>query len=152
MALSNIFTKSVADNVIQRINKLEPVTQPNWGRMSVDQMLAHCNVTYEMVYEDKHPKPGFLLKLILKSFVKNKVVNELPYNRNSRTAPMFLIKESKNFEAEKNRLIGYITRTQEMGENKFDNRESLSFGKLSKTEWNNMFYKHLDHHLTQFGV
>lgn len=133
------------------INQIEPGAKSGWGQKSADQMLAHCNVSYEMVYEDKHPKPGFVMKLILKSFVKNKVVSEVPYGRNSRTAPVFLINERKNFEVERNRLIGYITRTQELGENKFDNSEFLSFVKLSKTEWNNMFYKHLDHHLTQFG-
>ncbi len=133
------------------INQIEPGAKSGWGQKSADQMLAHCNVSYEMFYEDKHPKPGFVMKLILKSFVKNKMVSEVPYGRNWRTAPVFLIKERKNFEVERNRLIGYIARTQELGENKFDNSEFLSFVKLSKTEWNNMFYKHLDHHLTQFG-
>jgi hypothetical protein len=31
-------------------------------------------------------------------------------------------------------------------------KEPLSFGALTKTEWSNMLYKHLDHHLTQFGA
>ena len=72
--------------------------------------------------------------------------------KNSRTAPAFLITDTKDFEAEKKRLINYIKKTQELGEAHFDNKESHSFGNLSKTEWNNMFYKHIDHHLTQFGV
>ena len=63
MALPNIFEKSVADEVIARINNLTPATQPGWGKMNVAQMLAHCNVTYEMIYTDKHPKPNFLLDL-----------------------------------------------------------------------------------------
>ena len=46
MALPNIFEKSVADEVIARINNLTPATQPGWGKMNVAQMLAHCNVTY----------------------------------------------------------------------------------------------------------
>lgn len=52
------------------------------GKMSVDQMLAHCNVMYEMVYDDIHPKPNSFLRFILKSFIKNKVVNENPYLKN----------------------------------------------------------------------
>ena len=66
--MKNIFKAADADEVIARINKLTPETKPVWGKMSVDQMLAHCNVTYEMLYTDKHPKPNFLLKFILKSF------------------------------------------------------------------------------------
>ena len=89
---------------------------------------------------------------MLKTFVKNAVVSEKPYKKNGPTAPEFLIKDEKNFDTEKNRLIVYITKTQELGDNYFDNKESHSFGKLTKTEWSNMFYKHLDHHLNQFGV
>ena len=92
------------------------------------------------------------MKLILKLLVKNTVVGETPYKRNLRTAPAFLMTTEKDFNAEKARLIGYINRTQQLGEKEFDGKESLSFGKLTINEWNNMFYKHLDHHLTQFGV
>jgi Protein of unknown function (DUF1569) len=152
MALPNIFTESVAAEIIGRINRLTAETQPNWGKMSVAQMLAHCCVTYEMVFEDKHPKPNFLIGFILKTFIKGKVVNEEGYPQNGSTAPQFVIKETKNFDAEKARLIGFIQKTQQLGENHFDGKASHSFGNLNKTEWNNMFYKHLNHHLTQFGV
>jgi hypothetical protein len=152
MALPNIFTKPVSDAIIQRINKLTAQTPQQWGKMSVSQMLAHCAVTYEMVYEDKHPKPNAFVKFILKMMVKGKVVSETPYEQNGRTAPQFIVTEDKNFDAEKSRLIQFIQKTQQLGENAFDNKESHSFGVLTKTEWNNMFYKHLDHHLSQFGV
>ncbi len=152
MSLPNIFSKEVSDNLIKRINNLTPATQPKWGKMSIAQMLAHCNVTYEMIYENIHPKPNGFMRFILKTLIKNKVVSEVPYQQNSRTAPQFIIKETKDFEVEKQRLINYITKTQQSGENNFDNKESHSFGRLNKTEWNNMLYKHLNHHLTQFGV
>ncbi len=152
MALPNIFHKIETDKIIQRINNLTPDSRPNWGRMNVAQMLAHCNVTYEMIYENIHPKPNALMRIILKLLVKNKVVSETAYKQNSPTAPQFIKKETHNFETEKKRLIGYITKTQQLGEAHFDNKESLSFGPLTKTEWNNMLYKHLHHHFSQFGV
>jgi hypothetical protein len=152
MALPDIFTKEVSDKIISRINSLQPNTSAKWGTMNVAQMLAHCNVTYEMLYEDKHKKPNGFTKFLLKAFVKNTVVNEAPYKHNSRTAPAFLIVESRVFETEKQRLINNISKTQQLGKAHFDGKESHSFGALSKTEWNNMFYKHLDHHLSQFGV
>ena len=152
MALPVIFSRKVADEVIQRINNLKPDSQPKWGKMNVGQMLAHCNVTYEMVYEDKHPAPKGLMKFIIKALVKNTLVSETPYKHNLRTAPAFLMTTDKDFNAEKARLTGYINKTQQLGEKEFDGKESLSFGKLTVTEWNNMFYKHLDHHLSQFGV
>lgn len=150
--MKNVFDKEVSNELIERINKLNEQSQPKWGKMSADQMLAHCNVAYEFVFDKKHPKPKGLKKLILKTFVKKFVVGEKSYKENIRTAPEFLISDKKNFDTEKTRLTTYIAKVQELGEDFFDNKESHSFGKLTKTEWSNMFYKHLDHHLRQFEV
>ena len=120
--------------------------------MSVDQMLAHCNITYEMVYDKKHPKPNAFKRWMLKTIVKPIVVGDKPYKKNSRTAPEFIVTGTKNFESEKNRLVDFINRTQRLGSGHFHNKPSHAFGALTHKEWNTMFYKHLDHHLNQFGV
>jgi hypothetical protein len=150
--MKNIFDPGVTKELIDRINELEPTSTPIWGKMNVAQMLAHCNVSYELVYDNIHPKPNPIIKFFLKAFIKNMVVSEKPYKHNGQTSPAFLIKDEKDFDMEKKRLISYINKTQELGEAYFENKESHSFGKLSIQEWNNMFYKHLDHHLRQFGV
>lgn len=150
--MKSVFNLSVVNEIIHRIDQLTPETKALWGTMSVSQMLAHCNVSYEMAFENIHPKPNAFMKLILKSFVKKYVVSEIPYKHSLKTAPAFIIKEDKDFAKEKERLINYIKKTQELGEAFFEGKESHSFGKLNKTEWNNMFYKHIDHHLQQFGV
>lgn len=153
MPLPNIFDKQVTDSLIIRIQKLTPETKPQWGKMSVEQMLAHANVTYSYVYEPEKYKPvSFPMKLIMKAFVKKIVVGEAPFKRNSQTAPDFIVKDEKDFQKEKDRLIGFLLKTQALGSDHFDGKNSHSFGKLNATEWNNMFYKHLDHHLRQFGV
>jgi hypothetical protein len=150
--MKSVFTEEGSQGLIQRINQLNPETKANWGKMNVGQMLAHCNVTYELLFTDKHAKPEGVKKWMLKFFVKPIVVGDKPYTRNGRTAPVFLITDPKEFKTEKNRLIEHIEKVQELGEEHFDNKESHSFGILRKREWNNMFYKHLDHHLGQFGV
>lgn len=151
--MENIFDAKDAQNYIDRINKLTPETPQQWGTMSVDQMLAHCNVAYESIYEPgKHKKPGFLAGWILKKFVKPKTVNEIPYKQNLPTGPMFKIKGDKNFDDEKKRLIGFIQKTQTLGREAFEGKESHSFGKMTAQEYNNMLAKHLNHHLSQFGV
>lgn len=150
--MKNVFDKDVVSELVARIDKLTPETSALWGKMNVAQMLAHCNVTYELVFEDKHPKPNFIMKLILKNFVKKTVVDETPYKKNLKTAPAFIIADERVFETEKNRLKEYIIKTQELGAKFFYGKESHSFGVLNTIEWNNMFYKHLDHHLGQFGV
>ena len=150
--MKNIFTPEVTSGVIARINKLNPDSKPTWGKMSAAQVMAHCCVTYEMEYEKIHPKPNAILRFMLKTFVKNAVVSEKPYKKNGQTAPQFIIKDEKVLKDEKSRLIKYIEKTQRLGEAHFDGKENVSFGKLNKKQWSNLFYKHLDHHLSQFGV
>src|SRR5690606_1235696 len=130
----------------------QPDTVPQWGKMDVAQMLAHCCVSYEFVYDNNHPPLPAFKKLLLKWFVKNTVVGEKPYKKNSPTAPEFLIKGHKDFDTEKQRLLDSIPRTHALGAAYVDRKAYRSFGKLPVQEWNNMFYKHLDHHLIQFGV
>ncbi|MDQ3000094.1 MAG: DUF1569 domain-containing protein [Fibrobacterota bacterium] len=150
--MKNIWNPEDTRKTLERIDTLRPESKPVWGTMSVGQMLAHCNVSYEMVYGDNHAKPNPILRFILKVLVKGAVVNEKPYKHNSRTGPQFVIKETKDFASEKNRLVAYVLKTQQLGEAHFHGKESLSFGPLQGKEWNNMFYKHLDHHLSQFGA
>lgn len=150
--MKNVFDKNDCTEFISRIQNLTVNTQAVWGTMTAGQMLAHCCISYEMVYDNKHSKSNFFIRFLLKLFVKKAVVNDVPYKQSLQTAPAFKIKEDKNFELQKNRLIAYIEKTQVLGADYFDDKESLSFGPLSKKEWNNLFAKHLDHHLNQFGV
>ena len=150
--MENIFSSEDAKSFLDRLDKLTSETKAKWGKMNVSQMLAHCNVTYEMCYETRHKKPNGLVRFILKVFVKKFVTNEVPYKKGGKTAPQFIISEQKEFDTEKTRLKNFILKTQELGETYFEGKESLSFGKLSSKEWNNMFAKHLDHHFNQFGV
>lgn len=150
--MKNIFLKEVSNELISRINNLSKDSQPLWGKMSVSQMLAHCCVTYEMVYSDKYQRPNAFSRFLLKTFVKKIVVSEKPYSKNGRTAPQFLITSEKEFDNEKKRLVDYIIKTQQLGDDYFNGKESHSFGKMNSKEWNNSFFKHLNHHLNQFGV
>ena len=150
--MKNVFNPPDLAELTARIERLKSDTTPQWGKMNVGQMLAHCNVSYEMAFEHKHPRPNPLVRFLLKLFVKNQVVGPKPYPRNGRTAPAFVVADQRDFEHEKQRLLGYLHQTQQLGEAHFAGRESHSFGPLSASEWNTMFYKHLDHHLNQFGV
>jgi len=152
MEIKNIFDKGVTEEVIQRIHSLTPESKALWGKMNVSQMLAHLSVTYEMIFTDKHKKPNAFLRFIIKSFIKGAIVGPKPYKKNGQTAPAFLIVDEREFETEKKQLIEYLQKTQELGKAHFEGKESLSFGKLSSSEWNTLFYKHVDHHLHQFGA
>jgi hypothetical protein len=152
MALPNIFSREVISTLESRIQNLSSDSAPLWGKMNVAQMLAHCNVTYEMVVDNKHPKPPAFVRFLAKLFAKNTVISEKPYSRNTRTAPIFLKSDPEDFELQRSRLLKYILTVEKMGTASFEGKESISFGPLRAEEWNNLMYKHLDHHLSQFGV
>ncbi|MBK9471875.1 MAG: hypothetical protein IPO18_06270 [bacterium] len=104
-----------------------------------------------MIYDGNHRKPNPLMRLMLGLMVKKAVVSDKPYRHNSPTGGGFLVRDTRDFAAERDRLITYLQRTQQLGGNHFDGLESPSSGPLTR-QWSNLFYKHLDHHLGQFGV
>lgn len=151
--MQNVFDAKDAQEYINRINNLTPETQRKWGKMSVDQVLAHLNVAYDLTFTpEKFPKPSFIAKFLLSRFVKSKITNEIPYKQSLPTSPVFIIADERNFEEEKAKLIGNIQRVQQLGREAFEGKENINFGKMTAQCWNNMFAKHLNHHLEQFGV
>ena len=151
--MQNVFDAKDAQEYINRINNLTPETQRKWGKMSVDQVLAHLNVAYDLTFTpEKFPKPSFIAKFLLSRFVKPKITNEIPYKQSLPTSLVFIIADERNFEEEKAKLIGNIQRVQQLGKEAFEGKENINFGKMTAQGWNNMFAKHLNHHLDQFGV
>jgi hypothetical protein len=152
MKIENIYSKNVADQFINRINKLSASTSNQWGKMDASQMMAHCNVSYDMAFDENYKKSSPFLRFILKNLAKKGLVNDSPLKKNSSTATEMIVKGPRNFEDEKSKLIANVTNLVNKGENYFHLKDHPGFGVMTKQEWNNFYYKHLDHHLTQFGV
>ena len=146
------FDPETTKHYLDRIEKLTHETQPEWGKMNVGQMLAHLSVAYDMDNGTITERPGWFGRLMINLFVKKMVINDKPYKKNLRTAPVFLMTDKKDFEKEKKKLIAHIKYVDEKGEAYYEGRENLSFGPLTAKEWSNVFSKHLHHHLSQFGV
>lgn len=152
MKYPSVFDASTTESLVRRVQSLTPATTPQWGTMNAAQMLAHVCVSYEFVFTDKHKPANALMQWLLTRFLKPMVVGDRPYPKNSRTAPSMIIADKRDFAAERQRLIDYMWRVQQMGEKEFEGRMSLSFGPLTAQEWSTLYHKHLDHHLQQFGV
>jgi hypothetical protein len=152
MAYPSIYLSSTTEELFRRINQLNPQSQGLWGKMTVGQMLSHCAVPYEQILGLNTLQPPLLMRIILNLFLKKSMVNEVPYKQNLPTAPSFIRTEQYDVAIEKERLKDLIKTIHEMGSEKLARTPSLSLGKLTATEWNNLLYKHLDHHLQQFGV
>ncbi|MGB3801270.1 MAG: DUF1569 domain-containing protein [Lewinella sp.] len=152
MAYPSHFAPATLSQNIERIEQLKPDTQPEWGKMNAAQMLAHLNVAYDIETGAIATKPNFIMRFLARTFAKKIVTGPKPYPRNMRTAPVFIVPEEQDFDREKVKLIGHMRRVADGGKEQYDGKENVSFGKLTAGEWSTLYQKHLDHHLTQFGV
>ena len=149
MEIKNLFDPAAKQGIIDRINKLTPESKPQWGKMNVSQMLAHVQMPIGIAYGTHQPKGSFLLRL-LGPFFKSKLWDENPYKQSLPTDPTFIMTGSnKDFEREKQELLNMIDR---FNESNIVGEKHPVFGKLTKDNWSKATWKHLDHHLKQFGV
>jgi hypothetical protein len=149
--MKNLFDKDAYTEITNRINALTPEAQRQWGKMDVAQMLAHCKEAFKVPLSDKKI-PRIFLGLLLGWMMKTKLHNEEPWKKNLPTAPNFLIKDQRDFNTEKNELVGMISKFHTLGPDKVGNFPHPFFGTLTKEQWGKSMYKHVDHHLMQFGV
>lgn len=148
--------KSITDRTlnqlfIERIEKLNTDSQAQWGKMNVSQMLAHCSVGFKVAFGEIIPQSNFFMKLIGRTFKKQIFARE-DFRKNSPTGKEYIISDEKDFENEKALLVSYVNKCAESGMTFFTKEPHPFFGKLSDAEWDGLMYRHLDHHLKQFGV
>ena len=148
MEKKSIFDDSTFAEMLNRIESLTPETGAEWGSMDVAQMLAHCAEIQEVGNGKSLVGTPFIVKL-LKRFILKMVLKEKPYPHSKRTHPQFIITDSKDFEEQKARLIDALEKLKAAGP---VSKTHPVFGDMSGEERGWISYKHLDHHLTQFGV
>ena len=151
MPFPSIFIPEETEKLVARIESLSPQNQPLWGKMTVAQMMAHCAIPYEMDPQNP-PKIGFFLKWMMRNFFKKSMLSEKPYQHHIQTAPLFRMVNEKDFQEEKTRLIALVKASHAMGEGFYQGLPHYALGRLSSNEWNTLLFKHLDHHLRQFGA
>lgn len=148
----SIFDSATTDAMLSRLEGITADTVPQWGKMNASQMLAHLNVAYDINSGKIPVSYNPIMRFMLKLFVKDIVVGKKPYAKNGRTAPVFIVEGARDFAAEKAKLISNMKAVEAEGAAAYEGKFSASFGKLSSQEWSNQFWKHMDHHFTQFGV
>lgn len=148
----SIFDPATTEAMLTRLEGISADTTPQWGKMNAGQMLAHLNVAYDITNGKLPVSYNPFMRLMLKMFVKKIVVGSKPYAKNGQTAPVFIIEGDRDFATEKAKLIANMKAVEAEGAAAYEGRVSPSFGKMSSQEWSNQFWKHMDHHFTQFGV
>lgn len=148
MEVKNLFDPAVKQNIIDRINNLTPESKPVWGKMNVGQMLAHLQMPMG-VGLGVHKLPRSFAGRILGGLVKPILYNDKPFKRGLPTDKSFIKTDQREFEKEKQLVIKMIG---EFTESNIVDTPHPFFGKLTKEQWSKGTWKHLDHHLQQFGV
>ncbi|MFN8273340.1 MAG: DUF1569 domain-containing protein [Flavobacteriaceae bacterium] len=149
--MPSIFNPADNQLMIDRIEKLTPETQGLWGKMSVNQMLVHCTKAIEVAFGKMELKVLFIFKL-LGRLLKNKVIVNGNLDKNSPTAKEFVIKDQPDFEQSKKQLIEALQKFAQEGPSCIKLKNHPFWGPLNTEEWDMLMWKHLDHHLKQFGV
>lgn len=150
--MKNLFEAARVEELKQRIAQLRPDSKREWGKMSPAQALEHCSRGIEMALGDKN-LPRMLVGRILGWMVKPKVIgNDAPLRRNSPTMKELIVQDDPDLGTERTRLCGLIDRFAAAGPAGCTTHPHSFFGRLTPEEWAILMYKHLDHHLRQFGV
>jgi len=149
--MNSLFNPADREALSLRLAALEPGAQRQWGKMNPAQMLHHCACGLEAATGDRPMKQIFLGK-ILAPFVRGMALGERPFSRNSPTDPTFVISDARDFDVERTRLATILDRFVQRGPGSASAATHAFFGKLSGDEWGRLMFKHLDHHLRQFGV
>ncbi|MGP8214996.1 MAG: DUF1569 domain-containing protein [Bacteroidia bacterium] len=150
--MKNVFNEADKNEILQRTEKLTPETKAVWGTMNVAQMLAHCAYAVQMpTGEVPTKRVGFPLSFI-GGLLKSKMLGEGALPKNSPTATEIKVTDERDFQKEKANFIAAFKKLTEGGENGVKATHHPFFGKITPKEWGRLNYKHIDHHLKQFGV
>lgn len=148
MERRSLFDDAVYDECRSRVGHLRRESAARWGAMSAAQMLAHCAEVQEVANGKPLVGTPWLLKLIA-PLIRRSVVSEKAYPRGVRTHPQYRQAAERQFDEEKDRLLASLDALRAA---RLSPVPHPLFGTLSEAESGWASYKHLDHHLEQFGV
>ena len=143
--MKNLFEREAVDEVLSRIDTLQPATQRQWGKMDVAQMMAHCSCALDMASGRLNP-PRLLTGRLLGPLVKPIYTNEKPFSRGNPTDPQLVVADQHDFQQEQERLKLCVQQFHQGGEALCTQHPHPFFGALTPQAWSRGMYKHLDHH------
>ena len=150
--MKNLFEATMVEEVKGRLAHMRPDSERLWGKMTPAQAVAHCSAGLELALGDKTP-PRLLVGRIIGGMIKPKVFqDDEPMRRNSPTMKGLVVNDERELGKERERLHGLIDRFTAGGPEVCTAHPHSFFGRLTPQEWATLMYKHLDHHLRQFGV
>ena len=149
--MKTLFEPAAYQEILHRVDSLHAGSPRQWGKMSVSQMLEHTARVLEMAAGTVPRKQIAIGKAISWAFRKN-FLGPDPFGRNRPTGPEYVIKHEPELAHARDRLKSTLAHFHSLGEEGCDGNTHAFFGKLTGREWGMTQYKHIDHHLRQFGA
>lgn len=147
--MKSLLSEDRYQEIKARLELLTENAEKGWGKMSVGQMCWHCQYPLKLSITNKpNTSKG---NWFLKTFFKKLLYNDKPWHKNLPTAPQLKTKETKDFNSEHEILKSLVNEFYDVRDRE-EWHPHPAFGTFTKEQWGQMQYKHLDHHLTQFGV
>jgi len=150
LAMNQQLDATTCPLLLDRIATLAPESGAQWGTMDVAQMLAHCQIPLELASRERTMKRG-LVGLLFGRIALRSVLKEKPFGQNAPTAPSFRVTDKRELAKERERLVGLMTMYVERGPEGLPSKHPF-FGPMTPAQWSVLQWKHLDHHLRQFGA
>jgi hypothetical protein len=150
--MKNLFDPARVAELADRLERVQPDSPRLWGKMTAPQAMAHCSRAMEWAVDETHP-PRMFIGRLMGGMVKRLVVrNDDPMRPNAPTAPTLVISDARDLATERARLRELIERFGAAGPAGCTAHPHSFFGRLTPDEWAILMYKHVDHHLRQFGA
>jgi hypothetical protein len=150
--MKNLYEAATVEELKGRAARLVQASERQWGTMSAAQALAHCSAGLEWAVGDVVP-PRMLIGRIIGKMVKPMVLrDEEPMRRNSPTVKSLIVADERDLNREHERFCGLLDRFLTAGPAGCTVHAHSFFGRMTPLEWAGLMYKHVDHHLRQFGV
>jgi Protein of unknown function (DUF1569) len=151
--MRNILNEVDYRNIAQRISSLSIESKRRWGKMSVEQMLAHCSDQIRLCLAQKQPheKPNFFNRNVMKYF--GLWLPSIPLRNLKAPVDMnqkFYGTASADIKTEQQNIIKLVDAFRITDEN-FVLQPHPMYGKLNRNQWGRFMYVHMDHHLRQFS-
>ena len=148
--MNSLFDSNAFAEIERRIENLRTDTPSQWGKMNPAQMTAHCQKPLEMLLgkDTFGLKPNFLIKLLFKKMM----YNDKLWKKNVPTMKFFKVVDDRNFNTEVTKLKSLLQEVDNHHKNDGTWSAHPVFGEMTNEQWGKMQYKHLDHHLRQFGL
>lgn len=147
----SLFAAADRQRILARLATLRPDSTRAWGKMSIGQMLAHCQQPLRVALGDLQLKRN-LIGFLFGRLAKKKLLAPAPWKAGMPTAPEFKVTDARDFTRERDQLVALVKRLGEGGPAALTKAPHPFFGPMTAAEWDALQWRHLDHHLRQFGA